>query len=58
MIEMEGYRGLGRRERRRMLRRWKIEGRGQSLKQWARGAVVGEAALAWLASKRGNEQSR
>lgn len=58
MIEMEGYRGLGRRERRRMLRRWKTEGRGQSLKQWARGAVVGEAGLAWLANKRATETNK
>jgi hypothetical protein len=49
---MEGYRGLGRRERRRMVRRWKTEGRGQSLKEWARRAAVGDAAVAWLENKK------
>ena len=52
MNKQEGYKGIGRRLRRWMLRRWKAEGRGMSLKQWARSALVGDAALAWLAHKR------
>jgi hypothetical protein len=51
-IADEGYRGIGRRERRRMIRRWKAEGRGMSLKQWAANADVGEAALVWIRHKR------
>ena len=48
----EGFYGIGRRERRNMIRRWKSEGHGMSLKQWARLAQVGEAATAWLETKR------
>jgi hypothetical protein len=48
----DGFAGLGRKERRRMVRRWQCEGAGQSLKAWARQALVGDAAAAWLASKR------
>jgi hypothetical protein len=48
----EGFCGIGRRERRNMIRRWKSEGHGMSLKQWARLAKVGEAATAWLETKR------
>jgi len=53
MKENEGYRGIGREERRRMIRRWKEEGRGLSLKQWARMAGIGDAALSWIMSKKG-----
>jgi hypothetical protein len=50
----ELFTGLGRRERRRLLRRWKEEGAGLSLKQWAQqNDLVGDAAQAWLAAKRG-----
>lgn len=52
MLDREGYQGIGRRERRRMIRRWKEEGRGLSLKQWAVNAGIGEAALAWIRHKR------
>ena len=55
MIDMttEKTTGLGRRERRRLVRRWKAEGEGLSLKQWAqKNAVVGDAAEAWLEIKR------
>lgn len=49
----EGFKGLGRQERQRMIRRWKEEGRGLSLKEWARqNAQVGDAALVWLEHKR------
>lgn len=49
----ETFHGLGRRERRRMIRRWKVEGEGKSLKDWARTcAQVGDAALAWIENKK------
>jgi hypothetical protein len=48
----EGFSGIGRRERRIMIRRWKSEGKGKSLKQWARLAGVGDAAIAWLEKKK------
>ena len=54
MNDTEKSKGLGRRERRRLLRRWKEEGAGLSLKQWAQqNALVGDAAQAWLEQKRG-----
>ena len=52
MKENEGWKGLGRRHRRRMIRIWKAEGGGRSLKEWARLAQVGEAALVWFEHKR------
>jgi hypothetical protein len=48
----EGFQGIGRRERRSMIRRWKSEAHGMSLKQWARLAQVGDAAIAWLEKKK------
>lgn len=48
----ESYQGLGRAERRRMKRRWRQEGGGLSLKDWARKMGVGDAALNWLEHKR------
>jgi hypothetical protein len=51
-IGKEGFRGIGRRERQSMVRRWKSEGHGMSLKQWARLGKVGDAATAWLEKKR------
>ncbi len=50
----EGFNGLGRARRQEMIRRWKKEGqpRGLSLKAWAREALVGDAALAWLETKK------
>jgi hypothetical protein len=53
----EAFRGLGRKERRRMKKRWKEEGGGQSggqsLKEWAKKGGVGDASVAWLENKRG-----
>jgi hypothetical protein len=48
----EGFCGIGRRERRAMIRRWKMEANGMSLKQWARLGKVGDAATAWLETKK------
>lgn len=54
-IENEAFRGLGRTERRRMIRRWKEEGGGLSLKAWARKQdPVGDAAYHWLKAKKGD----
>jgi hypothetical protein len=52
MKDVEGFKGLGRRRRRRMIRHWKAEGGGKSLKDWARIAGVGDAALVWFEHKR------
>jgi hypothetical protein len=48
----EASRGLGRKERRRMKKRWKEEGGQMSLKEWAKKGEVGEASVAWLEHKR------
>jgi hypothetical protein len=49
--------GLGRKERRRMKKRWREEGGGQSLKEWARKHdEVGDAAVAWIEGKRGGNK--
>ena len=49
----EGFRGIGRKERRRLVKRWRQEGAGLSLKQWAQqNNLVGDAAQAWIESKR------
>jgi len=53
MINLESKsKGIGRKERQRMIRRWKIEGNGLSLKEWAKQQGVGDAALAWKEAKR------
>lgn len=57
-IEKETYRGIGRRERRRMRCRWREETGGKvSLKSWARDQnPVGDAAYAWLRGKQNRGQ--
>lgn len=50
MIE-EKYHGVGRRNKRLMLKFWKMYGNGQSLKEWARKAKVGDIAKVWIESK-------
>jgi hypothetical protein len=50
----EASRGLGRKERRRMKKRWKEEGSPLSLKEWAKKGEVGEASVAWLEHNRGS----
>jgi hypothetical protein len=53
-MKTEKTTGLGKSERRRMIRRWKSEGVGLSLKQWAhQNDLVGDAAQAWLTVKKG-----
>jgi hypothetical protein len=51
--EKEAYYGIGRSERRKMVRRWREETDGKiSLKDWAKDQnPVGDAAYAWLRSK-------
>ena len=49
----EGFNGIGRAERRRMVKRWKESGSGLSLREWARqNAQVGDAAQGWLEHKK------
>jgi hypothetical protein len=50
----EAYdKGIGKAGRRRMIRRWKAEGNGLSLKAWARRqSSVGDAAYVWVQAKR------
>ena len=48
----EAFRGLGRKERRRMKKRWREEGSHESLKEWAKKGQVGDAAVVWLERKR------
>ena len=51
-ITTETSKGVGSMERRRMIRKWKLEGQGLSLKEWARRQSVGDAALAWVEGKK------
>ena len=51
--EPESFEGLGRVKLREMKKRWRTEGSGLSLKQWARqNNLVGDAAQAWLENKK------
>lgn len=47
----EGYKGIGRKARRNMVRRWKTSGTSLSLKEWAREQGVGDEAESWLKAK-------
>lgn len=52
MFESDLYRGVGRGVRREVVRRWKREGKGLSLKQWARRqSPVGDTAYLWAQAK-------
>ena len=48
---VEDYSGIGRRARRDMIRRWKQEAPRESLKEWAKRALLGEAAFVWARRK-------
>lgn len=55
-METEQHKGIGRTERRRMLKRWHEEGKpkGLSLRQWAsQQHPVGDSAFYWIQAKRG-----
>lgn len=53
MLEENGTKGIGRAARRLMIRQWKEEGGGLSLRAWAaRQHPVGDAAYVWLQAKR------
>ena len=56
-MDIEGCDGLGRAQRRRMKSRWKLEGRGLSLKEWAKRSLVGDAAQAWIHHKLGDSRA-
>jgi hypothetical protein len=47
----EGYKGIGKKARRSMVRRWKKSGTDQSLKEWARKQGIGDEAESWLKAK-------
>ncbi len=52
-MSSEKFRGLGRAERRRFIKRWRAENSGMSLKEWARANnIVGDQAQAWISTKR------
>ncbi|MEQ9317946.1 MAG: hypothetical protein RIF41_02265 [Polyangiaceae bacterium] len=55
MLDETTYPGIGKTERRRVIQRWKEEGKplGLSLKQWAaQQHPVGDAAFNWLQAKK------
>ena len=55
-MQTEAFRGLGKAERRRMIKRWHEEGRpqGLSLRKWAsQQHPVGDSAYTWLRVKKG-----
>lgn len=52
MDNNEGYKGIGRRARQQMIRRWKASGKSKSLKEWAKSQDVGDAAKVWVQAKR------
>ncbi len=49
----EGYKGIGRKRRRLMVRLWKESGSPLSLKAWAQAAYVGDLGHVWINAKRG-----
>lgn len=49
--DQEGYRGVGRADRRRMVRMWRASGTDLSLKEWAAQQGVGDIADVWIKSK-------
>jgi hypothetical protein len=52
-MQSEGYNGLGRTQRRAMIKRWKDSGTELSLKAWAaQQDKVGDGAQVWLMTKR------
>lgn len=51
-MQTEKYNGVGRKHRRLMIRLWKESGQSLPLKEWARKALTGDIAQAWLFSKK------
>ena len=52
---LEGFNGVGRKDRRYMIRLWKESGTPMSLKVWARQALIGDIAHVWFNSKKGTD---
>ena len=56
-MQNEIFKGVGRKQRRMMIRLWKADMAGSkkklSLKVWARNAPVGDVGHVWLQAKRG-----
>lgn len=53
-MQNETYKGIGRKQRRLMVRLWKESGTKLSLKAWARTTQLGEVGFVWLQTKRGS----
>ena len=51
-MSTEGYKGLGKKSRRIMIRLWKASGCKKPLKIWAKESEVGDIARAWFEHKR------
>ncbi len=51
-IQKEATNGIGRAERRKLIRRWKTEGAGLSLKEFARRTGVGDVGYVWAEHKK------
>ena len=52
-MEEDVFKGIGRVARRQMIKMWKEQGEGLSLKAWARRQnPVGDAAYVWVQAKR------
>jgi len=47
----ESYSGIGRKDKRWMVKRWKQAGTNLSLKQWAKLQGVGDVADVWIKAK-------
>jgi len=52
----EGFNGVGRKDRRYMIRLWKESGTELGLKAWARQAQIGDIAHVWFNSKKGADR--
>lgn len=55
---MEKFNGVGRKNRRIMIRLWKESGCALSLKEWAKQALTGDIARVWLESKKESDDDR
>lgn len=51
-MQIEGYKGVGRKNRRLMIRLWKESGTHLSLQAWARTQEIGHVARAWIEHKK------
>lgn len=52
MSDNEKFTGVGRKKRRLMIKLWKESGQAVSLKEWAKQALTGDIAQAWILAKK------